>query len=204
MATNRSGDDHGNREHRIEQLKQRAEQAAGGEMIAWESNRLSLEERERFWRRVVESETAPLTTNFQQLIDAGLELPEPESLDDKTLTAKLWDVIDGLARLRVFISETDHLSDRELYKSLWLDVLHQETEAISDEYSAWHVDLLSTGSETDTFLYLKYYADEDFREHWLAEFPDYQLPDHESPPFDRDARLPRLYYDAITTEPGSP
>jgi hypothetical protein len=204
MSNNRKASDRRDQQDRIEQLKQQAGEAAAGEVIAWESNRLTLEAREQFWRRVVEFETAPLTTDFQQLVDAGLELPEPESLDDETLTAKLWNVIDGLARLRVFISETDHLSDRELYTALWRDVLRPETEAISDEYSAWYVDLLATGSEPDTFLYLKYYADEDFREHWLAEFPDYQLPDHESPPFDRDARLPRPYYDSITTEPGSP
>ena len=113
---------------------------------------MSLEEREQFWRRVVEFETVPLTTNFQQLVDAGLELPEPDSLEDKTLTAKLWEVIDALATLRVFIKETDHLSDRELYTALWRDVLRQETEAIpGDECSAWHVDLLSTGSEPGCF-----------------------------------------------------
>jgi hypothetical protein len=202
MPTNHSGDDQ-DRENRIEQLKQRAEEAAGGEMIAWESNRLSPEESEQFWRRVVEFETAPLTTNFQQLIDAGVELPEPGSLGDDPLTAKLWEVIEGLAKLRVFISETDHLSDRELYTALWRDVLRHETEAISDEYSAGHVDLLSTGSEPDTLLYLKYYADEEFRQHWVEEFPDYVIPDHEDPPCDRDARLPRPSYEMIT-EPGSP
>jgi hypothetical protein len=179
-------------------LKQQAREKAGGEMPAWESNTLSLKKREQFWRRIVEFETAPLTTNFQQLTDAGLELPEPESLDDETLTAKLWEVIDGLATVRVFISETDHLSDRELYTTLWRDVLRQETEVISDdECSAWHVDLLSTGSEPDTFLYLKYYADEEFRQHWLEEFPDYVMPEHESPPYDRDARLPRPYYEVL-------
>jgi hypothetical protein len=198
MATSRSGDDQRDQKDRIEQLKQRAGEAAGGEMIACESDRLSLDEREQFWRRVVEFETAPLTTNFQQLIDAGLDLPAPESLDDERITAKLWEVIDGLAKLRVFISETDHLSDRELYTALWRDVLRQETEAISDENSAWHVDLLRTGSEPDTFLYLKYYADEEFRQHWLKEFPDYVMPDHEDPPYERDEQLPQACYEEHT------
>ena len=202
MPTNRSDDDRRDQEDRIEQLKQRARAAAGGDMIVGESDRVSFDEREQFWRRIVEFETAPLITNFQQLIDAGLELPAPESLDDESLAAKLWEVIDGLAKLRVFISETDHLSDRALYTALWRDVLRQETEAISDEYSAWHVDLLGTGSEPDTSLYLKYYADEDFRQHWLKEFPDYVMPDHEDPPYDRDTRLPQPHYTAAT-KPGS-
>src|SRR5687767_8750109 len=101
MSTNRSGDDRQDQEDRIEQLKQQAGEAASGEMTSWESNRLSLDEREQFWRRVVEFEIALLTTDFQRLTDAGIDLPQPESLDDEALTAKLWEVIDGLAALRV-------------------------------------------------------------------------------------------------------
>jgi hypothetical protein len=198
MSTNRRDDDRRDQEARIEELQRRTREAAGGQMTAWESDKLSLEEREQFWRRIVEFENAPLRTDFQRLIDAGVELPEPESLDDETLAAKLWEVIDGLARLRVFLSETDHLNDRELYTKLWHDVLRHEIEAISDDLGTWHVDLLGTGSEEDTLLYLKYYAHEEFRQHWLTDFPDYQMPDHEEPPYDRDSVLPKPHYDAMT------
>jgi hypothetical protein len=48
-------------------------------------------------------------------------------------------VIEGLARLRIFLSQTNHLSDRRLYELLWRDVLR---EAIKDlpltAASAWH------------------------------------------------------------------
>ena len=43
----------------------------------------------------------------------------------------------------------------------------------------------------DTYLYLKYYADEDWRAAWLADFPDYDMPAHENPLHDRDHRLPQ-------------
>jgi hypothetical protein len=47
------------------------------------------------------------------------------------------------------------------------------------------------GSETDTYLYLKYYAEDDWRQKWVADFPDYDMPVYENPPFDRDRHLPQ-------------
>lgn len=52
-------------------------------------------------------------------------------------------------------------------------------------------DLLGSGRETDTYLYLKYYADQDWRQRWLADFPDYDMPAHEDPPYERDRHLPQ-------------
>ncbi len=62
-------------------------------MITGESDMLSPEQREQFWRRVVEYEAAPWTNDFQQLTEAGLELPEPDATGDEELSAKLWEVI---------------------------------------------------------------------------------------------------------------
>lgn len=177
-------------EDRINELKQHAEQAAGGAMSAWESDTLLPEEREQFWRRVVEYEAAPSTSHFQQLTEAGLKLPEPDATTDEELTSKLWEVIGALARMRVFIGQTNHLSDRELYTLLWRDVLREEMPMLPDRPgSAWHLDLLGSGSEMDTHLYLKYYAEEDWRQRWLADFPDYDMPAHQNPPYDRDRHL---------------
>ena len=111
-------------------------------------------------------------------------------MDDRQLTAKLRGVIDALAQRRVFISQTDHLSDRELYALLWGDALREPVKDMPlDEPSAWHIDLLSGGGEEDTGLYLKYYADEETRRHWLEDFPDDEVPPHEEPPYDRDRHL---------------
>jgi len=146
-------------------------------MTAWESDALSVEQREQFWQRVMDFENAPLMTDFQRLTDAGLELPDPDAITDDQLTAKLWEVIHGLARIRVFLFETDQLNDRELYEVLWRRVLREENPIFSDDSdSAWQVDLRSGGDEADTHQYLKYYADERCRQQWLVDYPDYVMP----------------------------
>lgn len=165
---------------------------AGGELV-WMSEDCPPEVAAQFWLSVAAYEQAPWTTHFQELIDAGVELPAPESMDDRQLTAKLSEVIDALARMRVFLSQTDHLSDRELYALLWGDTLREPVKDMPrDESSAWHIDFLSGGGEEDTRLYLKYYADEETRRRWLADFPEDEMPQHEEPPYDRDSCRGRI------------
>lgn len=113
-------------------------------------------------------------------------------MDDLQLEAKLWEVIEALARMRVFLGQTDHLNDRALYTLLWLDLLREAAKDLPhDDSSAWDIDLLGSGSEEDTYLYLKYYADDAARRQWSADFPNDEMPEHADPPFDRDRRLPQ-------------
>lgn len=186
-----NGDSDPERRKRINELQRRADELAGGEMVAWKSDELSPEMEKDFLQSVIAYESAPLTTHCQQLEDAGVELPNPETMDDEKLTAKLWEVIEALARMRVFLNSTNHLNDRELYTELSSDVLREETKAmVLDEYSAWHIDLIGSGSEEDIYLWMKYYADEETRRQWKNDFLDYEMPEHEDPPYDRDRNLP--------------
>ena len=68
------------------------------------------DEEDPCWERMLAFENGPFTTNFDQLVKAGLEPPAPETLDDAQLHRTLWKVILALAELRVFIEHTDHLS----------------------------------------------------------------------------------------------
>ena len=63
-----------------------------------------------------------------------------------------------------------------------------------DEDSACHMSPLGGCSEEDIHLYLKYYADEQWRRDWQEEYPEEILPDHEEPPYDRDRLLPQPDY----------
>jgi len=97
--------------------------------------------------------------------------------------------------LDVFIEQTDHLSDRELYTHLWTNSLREETKAMPMVAgSAWHIELLGGYSEEDMQLFLKYYADDDFRRQWHKDWPKDPIPPHEDPPYDRDRLLPKPDY----------
>jgi hypothetical protein len=81
---------------------------------------------------------------------------------------------------------------RRLYEHLWLDTLHEFTM----DFPRGPV-----GTATSTFsapaatrynqLYLKYYADEDYRQRWHQDWPNDGIPPHEDPSYDRDSKLPK-------------
>ncbi len=52
------------------------------------------------------------------------------------------------------------------------------------------IDFLSSGSDEDNELYLKYYADDDYRRRWRDDWPNDVIPPHVDPPYDRDGNLP--------------
>jgi len=197
VAKRKAEDDQEKRipEDKIEALKRQAEELCGGQMEVGSLDDCPAEVEEAFWKHVVDYEEAPWTTHFQQLENAGVSLPSPDSLKDEELTAKLGDIIQKLALLRVYIEQTDHLSDRELYTYLWTDSLREETKALPlDANSAYHIQVLGSCSEEDMVLYLKYYADDDFRRQWQKDWPKDPIPRHEDPRYDRDRLLPKPDY----------
>lgn len=135
----------------------------------------------------------PRSTLARQLIEDGIELPDPASLQLEDVAEKLWEVIDGLGRRQHYLARTNHLDDVELYDKLWSEILNQDAFEISEPmegFACFH-DLVWDGTEKGTWLYLQYYADEEDRDWWSRETSDNELPPKLVPPEDRDRRLPQ-------------
>jgi hypothetical protein len=181
---------------RINELRETARELTGGQMSEFEEEDAPPELIEQFWANVVEFERAPWTSEFELLSRDGVELPDPLEADDATVTERLWAAVHAMARRRTYLSNTDHLSDRELYTLLWEEIWHERTKDVphvtgdpdDKPRGCCHIDIVSSGSEEDLQLFLRYYADEQEREMWAKDFP---LPPREKPPYDRDRHLPQ-------------
>ena len=106
------------REIRICRMKRELEELSSESIISGSFGDVSPELEEIFLERVCEFEKAELDTNFNRLVERGVEMTPPAELDDSNLHAKLQEVLQTLGEMRCFLHDTDHLSDRELYK--WL------------------------------------------------------------------------------------
>ncbi|MFZ4722868.1 MAG: hypothetical protein ACOYMI_06930 [Phycisphaerales bacterium] len=72
-----------------------------------------------FWTMHYDFELAPLTSNLEQLREVGVYMPPEADLPEGSLLHRhLWEVIETLADLGIYLLRTDHLSDRELYQLL--------------------------------------------------------------------------------------
>ena len=132
----------------------------------------------------------PQTTLFALLKESGIDMPAPDVLADSELTALLWKIIEALADMGVYLTSTNHLSDRDLYTVLWQDTLLEDHPVVSHEFPmTTHIDLLGGWSDEDQEIYLKYYADDEERAQ-IASQTNTAIPEHEDPPFRRDHLLP--------------
>src|SRR5260370_23592962 len=146
---------------------------------------------EVFLKQILAFETPEPTSLLQWLENAGQDVPPPDQLDEVQLQTKLWEVINRMASLGAYLHNTNHLSDRQLYSYLFEEGLREDAVLFPDNPGyVYGLDLLRGRSEEDMELYMKYFANDEYRAEWTTEFPELDLPPHEDPPFDRDKDLP--------------
>lgn len=130
-----------------------------------------------FWAMVYDFELAPMTTNRKQLAELGVEVVASASLADDELSVKLREIVDMLGRLNVYLLHTNHLSDRELYEKLAEDILDEEVRDLPpDGHAREFIDLCIAETEEEWERFERHYGGGE---------------GSVTPPFDRDATLPR-------------
>jgi hypothetical protein len=115
---------HADRSRRIDELVAKARAAGGIE--------------DRFhWTLVYDLEMAPVTTGRALLLEHRIVPVPPQDLESAdALHDELWTVIEALAASGVFLLNTDHLDDRDLYGRLYFRILDEPTRALPPESEA--------------------------------------------------------------------
>ena len=148
-------------EKRIEKLRAEIEKL-GGTSSTIEGIPADVEE--EFLKQILEYETTESITLLQWLENAGVQVASPASLDDAGLSGRLAEIIQRMASLGAYLLHTNHLSDRELYEYLYNEALREEATLFPENPGyAYMIDLTGSGSDEDNQIYLRYYADEDYR-----------------------------------------
>lgn len=115
-----------------------------------------------------------------------LTLPLPGGLNDDELHDLLWITIQRLYDKQIILDFTDHLSDRQLYKMIYCDILPSPEKKLDMPGNFLHWDCADAGGDPE--VWLRYYASEEERLDWADTYHD-PLPPSEQPPFPR--QLPK-------------
>jgi hypothetical protein len=154
--------------------------------VTWiQSERLPISVENEFLESMLQWERAPIVP-ISEWFEPPLELPPPDRLSDERLCEVLRATIDRLFERRIVLDFTDHLSDRQLYRLIYRDILPAQEKKIDSRGSFLHWDC--SDMDGDPTIWLRYYATEEERLLWAEDFEGL-MPPHEDPPHPRE--LPR-------------
>lgn len=141
------------------------------------------------WVKQVES--APLTTWKEELEVRGFRFAHDKASPDVTVTRQLWQLLHALGGMGITLTNTDHLSDRELYALLIEEVLARPVAQIADGiHRSLVLDIVGLQMQDDPIPWLRFYASNRERMEWAKQNPGKGLPVPEATPFARDSLLP--------------
>lgn len=137
-------------------------------------SRMSLQDENEYLASMLAWEKAPALP-IASWFSPVLELPSPDLLDDKELSRLLLVTVEKLYSARVILRYTDHLSDRDLYKIIYRDILPccEKKVELPGKFLEWRCI-------EDTDVWLRFYADAIERRRFQEEF-EVELPPSETP-----------------------
>lgn len=143
-------------------------------------------------RWVKQVEAAPVTTWKAELSVRGMDFEYHPSMAEATVTRQLWRLLHALAKIQVTFTNTDHLSERELYQLLIEAILVQPiAQVCACSERGCVVDVVGIAVQDDPVPWLQHYASNRERMEWAKQNPGKGLPVPMPAPFARDALLPK-------------
>ncbi len=130
-------------------------------------------------------EMAPVLPIYRWF-EPELRPPRLGMLNDSEIHEILWDVIGKLFEKRIVLDFTDHLSDRDLYRLIYRDILPAREKKIDCGTNYLHWDCAGAGGDPE--IWLRHYATDEERQAW-AEMYRQPLPPRCRAAYPR--RLPR-------------
>ena len=123
-------------------------------------------------------------TPYLELEKRGCAPPTIENLTDQDITRELTNLLWNFADLGIYVDDIDHLDDRAAYTEL-LDFCDEPSMFFpGSKDSAYHWSPIGAGTDEDTEIHLRYYADDANRE-WYAKELGCVLPDKKPLPHPR-------------------
>jgi hypothetical protein len=108
-----------------------AERATRIDQLVAEAKRSGEDADRHHWTMVYDTEFAPSTTGRAMLLEHRIVPFPPQDLPTEAeLHDELWTVVEGLAVSGVFLINTDHLGDRDLYCRLYYRILDEPTRLL--------------------------------------------------------------------------
>ena len=146
-----------------------------------------------YWTLIYDFEHAAMTTNLQQLEEAGVRPQPAQTLNDEELFTSLWEIISGLSDLGIFLVHSNHLADRALYERLVDHILVESVRDLPPDSGVHEfIDLIGGGGPIEREIYQRCYASAEERAQFVKEYGFEITP--KSPPSERDRDLPKPQY----------
>lgn len=178
----------------IENMKDEIQEMSGGDSFSMASSEeIPPDVEEAFLEQVLEVEKAGWQQPMEKLAESNDPPIPPDELTDETLSAKLWELLHNLACRGFYCLHSDHLTDREMYTSLWTKGLREEVilPGRKIKTGGWFHDFIGSYGDAEMEIYHRFYASEESRAQHARDYPKDPMPPREKPPCQRDWRLPK-------------